>query len=62
MAREYTRARPGQPTQTLPLWQMMFHVVNHGTQHRSEIAAMLTAFDHSPGALDMTAFLRERAR
>jgi uncharacterized damage-inducible protein DinB len=62
LAREYTRARPGQPTQTLPLWQMMLHVVNHGTQHRSEIAAMLTGFDHSPGALDVTAFLRERGQ
>lgn len=58
----YTRTRPGQPAQSLLLWQMMLHVVNHGTQHRSEIAAMLTAFDRSPGALDMTAFLRERGQ
>jgi uncharacterized damage-inducible protein DinB len=36
----------------LPLWQMMLHVANHGTQHRSEVAAMLTSFGHSPGDLD----------
>jgi uncharacterized damage-inducible protein DinB len=35
-----------------PLWQQMIHQVNHATQHRSEIAVILTLFGLSPGNLD----------
>lgn len=44
------------------LWHCLLHVANHGTQHRAEAAAMLTAYDQSPGDLDMTLFLLERGR
>jgi uncharacterized damage-inducible protein DinB len=40
------------------LWQVMAHVVNHGTQHRSEAAALLTDFGCSPGDIDLIVFLR----
>ena len=29
----------------LPLWQMMAHVVNHGTHHRAELAEMLAVLE-----------------
>ena len=35
------------------VWQMLAHVLNHGTQHRSEAAALLTDAGHSPGEIDM---------
>jgi uncharacterized damage-inducible protein DinB len=41
------------------LWHAMAHLVNHGTQHRSEAAAMLTDFGHSPGEVDLIYFLSE---
>lgn len=42
------------------LWHCLLHVVNHGPQHRSEAAAILTGYGHSPGDLDFTAFLNEQ--
>jgi len=41
------------------IWQMLAHVVNHGTQHRSEAAALMTQAGHSPGELDMIDYVDE---
>ena len=40
-----------------PLWQQMLHQVNHGTQHRSEVAVILTEYGHSPGWMDFIVYL-----
>lgn len=41
------------------LWHSLFHLVNHGSQHRGEAAALLTTYGQSPGELDLTVFLNE---
>jgi uncharacterized damage-inducible protein DinB len=55
--KKYT-ADNGEPRDRI-LWNCLYHVVNHGTQHRSEAAAILTHFNASPGDLDFTVFLNE---
>ena len=41
------------------VWQAMAHLVNHGTQHRTEAAAILTDLGHSPGDIDLIYYLIE---
>ena len=41
------------------LWQAMAHLINHGTQHKTEAAALLTDLGHSPGDIDLIYFLDE---
>lgn len=42
----------------LTRWHILFQLINHGTQHRSEVAALLTDYGHSPGDLDFFLFVR----
>lgn len=41
------------------LWQAMAHLVNHGTQHKTEAAAILTGYGRSPGDIDLIWYLIE---
>lgn len=46
-------AMSADPKDRIPRWLILAHVVNHGTQHRSELARYLTDQGHSPGELDL---------
>jgi uncharacterized damage-inducible protein DinB len=48
------------PLRGIPMWQTMVHLMNHGTQHRSEAAVILTEAGASPGDLDVLDFAEER--
>ena len=54
----YTNTR-GEPF-SYPRWMTMVHQVNHATQHRSEIAHLLTQARHSPGNLDVLVYMDEK--
>ena|SRR6202162_3428174 len=41
------------------LWQILLHVVNHGTHHRGQVSGFLRAMGHNPPPLDLIAFYRE---
>ena len=44
-----------------PAWQMLQHVVNHGTYHRGQIATMLRQLGNKSQSTDMIVFYRQRA-
>ena len=41
-----------------PLWQLVLHVVNHGTHHRGQVAGFLRAMGHAPPKLDLVNYYR----
>lgn len=43
-------------TYTYRVWQILLHLANHGTQHRSEVGIALLACGASPGDLDIDDF------
>ena len=55
----YTNTR-GQAIE-LPLWTILIHVINHGTQSRAEAGIALAGMGQSPGDLDFSLFLRQKA-
>jgi uncharacterized damage-inducible protein DinB len=38
-------------------WHTMAHMINHGTQHRAELAMLLTELGYSPGNIDLNVFV-----
>jgi uncharacterized damage-inducible protein DinB len=48
----------GNPYET-PLWQIVLHIVNHGTHHRGQVSGFLRALGHTPPPVDLIAYYRE---
>jgi uncharacterized damage-inducible protein DinB len=48
--------------QAQPFWQMLQHVVNHGSYHRGQVTTLLRQLGAAPPqSLDLIAFYRERS-
>lgn len=41
------------------LWQLILHVVNHGTHHRGQVSGFLRSLGHPPPPLDLVVYYRE---
>lgn len=55
------RLLSGQPGKS-PFWQMLQHVVNHGSYHRGQVTTMLRQLGVAPAkSTDLITFYRERA-
>jgi len=60
LEREITYTSTLGKTYQLILWQMMAQIPNHGTQHRNEIAAMLTAMTIQNPENDIVYYILEK--
>jgi uncharacterized damage-inducible protein DinB len=46
--------------QAQPLWQMLQHLVNHGTYHRGQVTTLLRQLEAKAVGTDLITFYRER--
>ena len=46
----------------MPAWQIVLHVVNHGTHHRGQVSGFLRAMGKVPPPLDLARYYRELAK
>ena len=42
-----------------PPWQIILHLVNHGTHHRGQVSGFLRALGRTPPPLDLIAYYRQ---
>lgn len=45
-----------------PVWQLVMHVVNHGTHHRGQVAGFLRSMGYTPPKLDLVHYYRTGER
>ena len=43
-----------------PIWQIVLHVVNHGTHHRGQVSGFLRAMGYTPPVQDLIAYYRQQ--
>lgn len=58
---QYIWAKGAKPRQKT-LWQLLFHITNHGTHHRAEIGRQLNTLGHSPKDMDFIIWSSRHAK
>jgi len=43
-----------------PMWRLLFHLLSHSTQQRTEASVLLTGLGHSPGDIEFLNFISRR--
>jgi uncharacterized damage-inducible protein DinB len=43
----------------MPVWEIVLHVVNHGTHHRGQASGFLRALGKVPPSLDLARYYRD---
>ena len=44
-----------------PLWELVLHVVNHGTHHRGQVSGFIRSMGHTPPSIDLIHYYRRSA-
>jgi uncharacterized damage-inducible protein DinB len=47
---------------TQPIYQIILHVVNHGSHHRGQVSGFLRALGRTPPPLDLIVYYREKLK
>ncbi len=57
--KEWSATLPNGFTMSLPLWQLLLHVANHGTHTRAQIIAAVRRLGHNPGIYELFRYALE---
>jgi uncharacterized damage-inducible protein DinB len=61
LAGDVTWTTPSGETRTLPLWQLVLHLVNHTSYHRGQVVSLLRQMGYQAPSTDLVNFFAERA-
>jgi uncharacterized damage-inducible protein DinB len=45
-----------------PFWQLLLHIVNHGSHHRGQVSGFIRALGHVPPSLDVVLYYRTQLK
>ncbi len=58
----WSTSLPNGFTMSLPLWQLLMHVANHGTHTRAQVIAAIRRFGYDPGSYEFFRFALDQMK